>query len=382
MITNMKLNILLSVIILGLVACGGEPTIEDKKASLDAKKVELAKLQNEINKMEAELMTQDSTVLNKVEDGILVEVKEITPETFNHFFEVNGAVEAVEQANVSPEQGGQIKQIMVKEGDQVSVGTVLAKLNTSVIQRNIDELDNGIALAQTVYDRQARLWEQKIGSEIQYLEAKNNLESLQKKRETLVAQMAMSTVRAPFSGVVDVLHQKEGELAAPGQPILTLVNMNEMKVKADVSENYVQAVKKGAEVDVDFPSFGMSAKTTIRSVSNIINPMNRTFRVEVRVPNNAGSLKPNGIATLRIKDFEADSSLVVPAISIGRDGKGDFLFVIEDEEGKPKAIKKYVVTGRSSNGRTRVLEGLAAGDRVVIEGYNEVANGDLVRIQG
>jgi RND family efflux transporter MFP subunit len=264
----------------------------------------------------------------------------------------------------------------------VAAGTVLAKLNTSVIQTNLSELDNGIELAQTVYDRQARLWENKIGSEIQYLEAKNKLESLQKKRETLVAQMAMSTIKAPFSGVVDRIYQKEGELAAPGQPILTIVNMSEMKVRADVSENYVQAVKENAKVDVNFPSFGINTTATIRSVSNIINPSNRTFNVDVRVPNPTGILKPNGIATLRIKDFEADSSLVVPAIAIGKDAKGAFLFVINEEDGKSKAVKKYVETGRTSGGQTRVMEGLSSGDRVVVEGYNEVANGDLVRIAG
>ncbi len=378
----MRTNIFIVATLLALVSCGGEQTIEEKKAALDEKKVELAKLQNEVNKMEAEIMAADPTLIEKKESGILVEVKEVKPETFNHFFEVNGAIEAVEQANVSPEQGGQIKQILVKEGDKVAQGTVLAKLNTSVIQRNIEELDNQITLAQTVYERQARLWEQKIGSEIQYLQAKNNLDALIKKRETAVAQMAMSTLRAPFSGVVDVIHQKVGELAAPGQPVLTMVNLKEMKVKADVSENYVQAVSVGAPVDVDFPSFGMSSTATIRSVSNIINPLNRTFSVEVRIPNSTGSLKPNAIATLKIKDFEADSSLVVPAISIGKDAKGDFLFVVKEEEGKPTAVKTYVSTGRSSGGRTRVLKGLGAGDKVVIEGYNEVANGDLVRIQG
>ncbi|MGB1317514.1 MAG: efflux RND transporter periplasmic adaptor subunit [Flavobacteriales bacterium] len=378
----MRTNILIAVVLLALVSCGGEPTLEEKKAALDAKKVELGKLQNEISKMEEELMAADSSLVVKKEAGILVEVKEITPQNFEHYFEINGGVEAVEQANVSPEQGGQIKQILVKEGDRVSAGAVLAKLNTSVIQRNIEELDNQITLAQTVYDRQARLWEKKIGSEIEFLQAKNNLDALIKKRETAVAQMAMSTVQAPFSGVVDVLHQKEGELAAPGQPILTLVNMNEMKVKADVSENYVQAVKPNAEVDVDFPSFGMSTTASIRSVSNIINPLNRTFSIEVRIPNTDGSLKPNGIATIKIKDFTADSALVVPAISISKDAKGDFLFVINKEEGKPTAVKRYVQTDRTSNGQTMVVDGLKTGDQVVVEGYNEVANGDLVRIQG
>ena len=378
----MRTNILIAVVLLALVSCGGEPTLEDKKAALDAKKVELGKLQNEISNMEEELMAADSSLVIKKEPGILVEVKGITPQTFEHYFIINGGVEAVEQASVSPEQGGQIKQILVKEGDRVSAGATLAKLNTSVIQRNIEELDNQITLAQTVYDRQARLWEKKIGSEIQLLQAKNNLDALKKKKETAVAQMAMSTVKAPFSGIVDVLHQKEGELAAPGMPILTLVNMNEMKVKADVSENYVQSVKPNAEVNVDFPSFGMSTTATIRSVSNIINPLNRTFSIEVRIPNNDGSLKPNGIATIKIKDFTADSALVVPAISISKDAKGDFLFVINKEEGKSKAVKTYVQTGRTSSGQTMVIDGLKAGDQVVVEGYNEVANGDLVRIQG
>ena len=378
----MRTNIFIIAVLLGLASCGGEPTLEDKKAALDAKKVELGKLQNEIGKMEQELMAADSSLVIKKEAGILVQVKEIKPQTFEHYFLINGGVEAVEQASVSPEQGGQIKQVLVKEGDRVAAGAILAKLNTSVIQRNIEELDNQITLAQTVYDRQARLWEKKIGSEIQLLQAKNNLDALVKKKETAVAQMAMSTVKAPFGGIVDVLHQKEGELAAPGMPILTLVNMNEMKVKADVSENYVQTVKANAEVDVDFPSFGMSTTATIRSVSNIINPLNRTFSIEVRIPNTNGSLKPNGIATIKIKDFTADSALVVPAISISKDAQGDFLFVINKAEGKSKAVKTYVQTGRTSSGQTMVIDGLKAGDQVVVEGYNEVANGDLVRIQG
>jgi len=378
----MRTNIIVFAALLALVSCGGEKTFEEKKAEFEAKKVELSKLQNEVSKLEAELLAQDSTIGQKKEIGILVEVKKVAPEEFEHHFEVNGSLEAVEQANISPEQGGQIKQIMVKEGDKVAAGTVLAKLNTSVFSTNMEELDNGIELAQTVYDRQARLWEQKIGSEIQYLEAKNRLESLQKKRATLLAQMAMSTVKAPFAGVVDRIYQKEGELAAPGQPMLTLVNMSEMKVKADVSENYVQAVKQNADVDVDFPSFGITTKAKIRQVSNIINPSNRTFSVEVRVPNASGALKPNGIATLKIKDFEIADALVVPAIAIGKDAKGAFLFVVNEVEGKLKAVKKYVVTGRTSGGQTRVIEGLSSGDRVVVEGYNEVANGDLVQIQG
>lgn len=378
----MRTHILTFVAILGLSACGGEKTIEEKKAELDAKKVELAKLQNEINKMEEELMASDSSLVVNKELGILVAVQKLEPQHFEHFFNVNGSIEAIEMANVSPEQGGQIREILVKEGDRVKTGQVLVKLNTSVIQKSLDEIESGIELAQTVYDRQAALWEKKIGSEIQYLQAKNNLEGLQKKKETLLAQMSMSTIKAPFDGVVDRVNQKVGELAAPGMPVLILVNMSRMKVKADVSENYVQAVRPNAMVDVDFPSFGYTTKAPISTVGNIINPANRSFAVEVMIPNNEGILKPNGIATLRIKDFEVDSALVVPAITIGKDAKGDFVFVVKESEGKPKAFKTYVSTGRTSEGQTRITEGLQPGDQVVVKGFNEVANGDLVNIKG
>lgn len=378
----MRTHIVILVAILGLTACGGEKSLEEKKAALDAKKVELAKLQTEIQKMEEELMASDSSMVEKKEEGILVAVKEMQPQEFKHYFNVNGSIEAIEQANVSPEQGGQIKQVLVKDGDRVSAGQVLVKLNTSVLQKSLDEVNSGIELAQTVYERQSKLWDQKIGSEIQFLQAKNNLESLQKKKETLIAQMGMSTITAPFSGIVDKVNQKVGELAAPGMPVLTMVNMSKMKVKADVSENYVKAVRPNAMVEVDFPSFGYATKAPISTVGNIINPANRSFSVEVMVPNSEGILKPNGVATLRIKDFEAEKALVVPAITIGKDAKGDFVFVVKEEEGKKKAQKTYVTTGRTSEGKTMITEGLNAGDRVVVQGFNEVANGDVVTVQG
>lgn len=378
----MRTHIVILAALIGLSSCGGEKTLEEKKAELDAKKVELAKLTTEIKKMEEELMAADSSLVVKKEEGILVATLSLESQHFQHFFNVNGSIEAIEMANVSPEQGGQIKEVLVKDGDRVTAGQVLVKLNTSVLQKSLDEVENGIELAQTVYDRQAKLWEQKIGSEIQYLQAKNNLESLQKKKETLIAQMGMSTIKAPFSGIVDKVNQKVGELAAPGMPVLTMVNMSKMKVKADVSENYVKAVRPNAMVDVDFPSFGYTTKAPISTVGNIINPANRSFAVEVMVPNTEGILKPNGVATLRIKDFEADSALVVPAITIGKDAKGDFVFVVKEDEGKKKAVKTYVTTGRTSEGKTMITEGLSKGDNVVVKGFNEVANGDLVNVQG
>lgn len=356
-------------------------TFEEKKAALEAKKTELAKLENEIRQMESEILAIDSSYSTAKDERLVVVAKTIAHERFEHFFEVNGTIEAEEIANVSTELGGQIKKIMVKEGDRVSAGQSLATLNSSVIQKSLEEIDNGIVLAQTVYDRQNRLWQQKIGSEIQFLEAKNNLEQLQKKRASVATQADLANIRAPFAGVVDRIYQKEGELAAPGMPILTVVNTNRLRVKADVSENYVQAVKQNSVVDIDFPSFGFATKAPIRTVSSIINPANRAFQVEASINNDNGLLKPNGIATLRIKDFEADSALVVPAKCVSKDGKGDYVFTIEAVDGKEKATKTYVTIDRSSLGMTMVTKGLKPSDRVIIEGYNEVANGDEVKTE-
>lgn len=374
------LNITTLAVLVLLASCGGkDESPEAKQKLLEQKQQELAQLEAEVRDLKAELqLNGDSTALP---EGILVAVKVLAPETFEHYFEVNGSVEALEQANLSPEQGGQIKSMKVKEGDAVRAGQVLATLNTSIVSSSLQELESGLDLAKTTYERQAKLWEQKIGSEMQYLQAKNQVERLEKQRSTLQAQLAMSTITAPFDGVVDILHQKEGELAAPGMPIITLVNVSQLKVKADVSENYARAVRQGNMAEVRFPSFGTTMTAPITNVGSIINPANRSFSVEVRVGNPDRTLKPNAVGILRIKDFKADNALVVPSICVGKDAKGSFLFIVKNEEGQSKAMKTYVTTDRTSEGNTLVTDGLKAGDSVIVQGYNEVANGNIVRVQ-
>lgn len=374
------LNITTLAFLVLLASCGSDNSLEAKKKMLEQKEQQLAQLQAEVRDLRTEVKLNGDSASN-VPQGILVGVKVIEPETFEHYFEVNGSVEALEQANLSPEQGGQIKKLLVKEGDAVKAGQTLATLNTSVISRNVEELESAMELARTTYERQAKLWEQQIGSEMQYLQAKNQVESLEKKKQTLNAQLTMSTISAPFDGVIDAVHQKEGELAAPGMPIVTLVNLSQLKVKADVSENYARAVKQGQMAEVRFPSFGMSMKAPISNVGSIINPSNRSFSVEVRINNADRTLKPNAVGILRIKDFMMEKALVVPSICVGKDAKGSFVFAVREQDGQAKAMKTYVTTDRSSEGDTLITEGLAPGDSVIVEGYNEVANGDVIRVQ-
>jgi membrane fusion protein, multidrug efflux system len=374
-----NLNITTLALLVLLASCGSDNSPEAKKKLLEQKEQELAQLEAEVRDLKAEVLANGDS-LNKTPEGVLVAVKVLAPETFEHYFEVNGSVEALEQANLSPEQGGQIKSLKVKEGDAVRAGQVLATLNTSIVSSSLQELESGLELAKTTFERQAKLWEQKIGSEMQYLQAKNQVERLEKQRSTLQAQLAMSTITAPFDGVVDIIHQKEGELAAPGMPIITLVNVSQLKVKADVSENYARAVRQGNMAEVRFPSFGTTMTAPITNVGSIINPANRSFSVEVRVGNPDRTLKPNAVGILRIKDFKADNALVVPSICVGKDAKGSFLFVVRNEEGQSKAMKTYVTTDRTSEGNTLVTDGLKAGDSVIVQGYNEVANGNVIRL--
>lgn len=356
--------------LLMLAACGGDE-IEAKREKLKKSKTELAKLQTEIAKLEAELEGTD-TIAERLTP---VEVKELRFEPFYHSIQVSGTMEAEENITISPEASGQVKAIFVKEGDRVSKGQTLAQLNTSTIEANIAEVNTSLDLANTVYERQKRLWEQKIGSEMQYLEAKNRKESLENRLTTLRSQLSMSIVRAPVSGVVDAIYKKEGELVMPGVPLLQLVNLDNMKIIADVSESYIKSINKGDTVRVTLPALGNEIiEAPVSRTSNIINLKNRSFSVEVKLPNRSGVLKPNSIGIIEIVDYYNDSSLVVPTRAISKDSHGEFVYVVKEKDGKPTAFKIRINSGLSSEGYTRILSGLAPGDRVVTKGYNEVSD--------
>jgi membrane fusion protein (multidrug efflux system) len=369
-----------AVIAMTLAGCGDDNTIEAKKELLEKKKIELAKLENEVRQLEQEVLASDSSYTTTTDTRVVVQALDISPARFEHFLEVNGTVDALENVRVSTETGGIITKMLVKEGDRVKAGQVLAHINSTVLDKSVEEVDNALALAQTVYERQSRLWEQKIGSEMQYLQAKNTYEGLLKKKETLGAQRSMGMVKAPFSGIVDAIYTDEGELAAPGLPILQLVNPTKMKVTADVAESYAPVIRQGNEVIVNFPAFGKEVKAPLKRVASSINPANRSFKVELQIDNGDEAIKPNGVAVIKLRDFVADSALAVPSRCISKDAKGEFLFTVGKADGKEVAQKTYITTDRTSQGLTMVLTGLKKGDRVVTEGYNEVTTGNEVRV--
>ncbi len=325
---------------------------------------------------------ENAAVAPATADTLLVETVRLVPQRFDHFVQVNGTVEAVQEAFISSETSGQIKRVHVGEGQRVSAGTLLVTLNTGVIDSAIDEVRSGLALAGTVHQRREELWKKKIGSEIQYLEAKTNLDALQSRLKSLLAQRAMAEIRAPIAGIVDRIQRKEGELAIPGQQLLQLVNLQKIRVHAELSESYLASVGLGEEVEISFPTFpALRRQAPLTRISQAVNVKNRTVEIEVVLDNAKETLKPNMMATLKVRDFTAENVLVVPAILVKNDLEGRFVYLVERQGGKATARKTYVQIGMTDDNRAMVTGGLTAGQELIVGGYNLVKNGSPLRVK-
>ncbi len=371
----MKTTVKILAILL-LVGCGMSKDQMLKK-QIASKKSKILKIQEEIATLEKQL--SDST---DIKSAITVEVKNIQSEEFKHFITVFGNVEASQYAKVSPEMSGQIRTIHVQEGQYVNKGTLLVSLINDVSQSSIGEAKVSLELASTTYEKQKTLWDQGIGSEIQYLNAKTQKQAAEERLNMLEAQMRMSQVRAPFNGIVDKIYLKEGDIAGPMIPLVEFVNLSRLTIKADVSEKYVQNIQAGEKVEVSFSSIpGMIRTAIIKRTSKVINSTNRTFQVELNLDNPGEKIRPNMIASIRINDFISTDAFVVPSIVIKRDITGDYLYVVSpDEKNILTAKKRYLTRGISYEGNTMVTKGLKEGDKVIVAGYNLVSSGTYVTI--
>ncbi|MFW5751798.1 MAG: efflux RND transporter periplasmic adaptor subunit, partial [bacterium] len=298
------------------------------------------------------------------------------------FIRVTGTIEAEKDAFISPEISGQINVIHVEEGQLVNKGQLLISLTTSVIESNIDEVETNLELAREMYKKQKNLWEQQIGSEVQYLQSKNSVKSLEAKLQTLKAQLEMSKIQAPFSGIVNTIFQKEGELASPGMQLLQMVNIENLKVITDVSEKYISDVEEGDEVKVSFPSYpDVSLNLPVVRVSKVIDPNSRTFEIEMKLRNDRGEFRPNLIANVLINVFSSESAYVVPSKILKKDMRGYFLYKAETRDSLNVAVKQYVKPGLSHDEVTMILEGLQKDNKIIVDGYNLVSDGVNVEIR-
>ncbi|MEZ5006685.1 MAG: efflux RND transporter periplasmic adaptor subunit [Chitinophagales bacterium] len=347
----------------------------------DSKEVEktqkqITKLEKQLADLKAGLVVEDKVV---DESGkTVVTVLEAKQKDFERYIEVQGAVTSKDNVMVASNTGGVIMSILVTEGQSVGVGQAIAVVNSDVLQKNIAEVQNQLDLANTIFEKQKRLWlELNVGTEVQYLQAKNNKESLERKLETLNTQLSDATVRSTINGVVDEVFAKQGEMAGPGSPIARVVNLNNVQVEAEVPESFIGKINKGDKVEVYFASLDLTRTANIKAVSQTLNPGNRTFKIEVDLPNKDKVLKPYLLATLKLKEYENDDQLVVPTRLIQEGKQGNFVFTLKDGV----VERNWLKTGNSYQGETEVLEGLEPGAQLIDLGFRNVLEGDEVKLQ-
>ncbi len=365
-------------VILILAACGGS-----KKEGLEAKKEELAGLKSQqieigqqIKALEAEIAKLDTN--RKSESRVkLVTVSPLQAGEFRHYIELQGAVDAKNSVLVTPRTPGAVTAMYVKEGDFVNVGSTIAKVDDSILRESIEELKTQLTLANTLFEKQQSLWNQKIGTEIQYLQAKNNKEALEKKLATLQTQLSQSNITSPIAGTVDLVNIKIGEMAQPGLGVVRVVNLSNLKVMAKIADSYVASVKKGDEVIVKFPDLQREYTARISFVGTTVDPLSRTFMIEANLPATK-DLKPNMMAQVQVNDVTRKEALVVDQNLVQNTEKGKVVFVATTRGNEKVAEAKVVETGLSYNGKIEVLSGLTAGDMLITQGYQEVVDGQAV----
>ena len=374
-----KLLIHLSFLIFLLQACGEKGnSLQEKKNMLSSLKEQAAGLQNEIKKLEDEIALIDTAVAaeGKVKQVLLTTVGS---SEFRHFVSVQGMLESEENLMVSAKMPGMVRDIRVREGDVVQKGQVLASLDDEVLKKSIDEVKAGLDQVKVLFEKQKSLWDQKIGTELQYLTLKNQKESLEIKLRTLEAQVGQAVVTAPFAGVIDAVFIKTGSMAAPGVPLMQLVNTGSLKASAKVPDSYVSFIKQGDRVLVSFPDLNKEIEASVSYVGRIVDPLSRTFKIEVNIPSGDPGLKPNLLAMVRINDKTLSKAIVIDENIIQPTESGKLLFVAGKENGKSVALQRIVTTGVSYNGRVQIVSGLEEGDQLITTGYQDLSDKQAIR---
>ncbi|WP_284652658.1 efflux RND transporter periplasmic adaptor subunit [Flavobacterium terrisoli] len=374
----MRKLLYLSAFSIFLLSCSNGEKKESIDALISAKNVKALQekktaLQAEIAKIEGALATLDV----KKEEA-LVSVLTVKDTIFKHYLDIQGNVDTKENILVQPEFSGTLTSLTVKAGQKVSKGQILGRVDDAGMSQQLASAENQYALAKTTYERQKNLWDKKIGSEIQYLQAQTQMVSAQKSVAQIKAQLAKTVIRAPFTGTIDEVFVEKGEVVAPSpQGLMRIVNLSNMYVSTTVPETYIGKLKVGTEVDVYLTSLGKTYKGKVRQVGNFINPSNRSFGIEVSVPNPDNLLRPNQVAKLKIIDYVSKDAIVVPTNVVQEDGQGNkFIYTVEGSNGKTGTAKKVVVTvGKSSDNVTEIMSGLSANDIIVTEGVNNISEG-------
>lgn len=358
-----------------LAASCGQQNSGDKKAQLADLKKQKSELDAKIGALEKELNAQDTSKKEKIK---YVSVSALTPMLFEHSLDLQGSVIADDEVYATSRMPGTVTKVYIKNGDRVQEGQLIAELDDRLVEQGMAELQNRLDLANDLYNKQKALWEQKIGSEIQYLTAKNNKDALEKTLSTMQQQKDMYRVHSPISGVVDEALVKQGQAAAPGVPLAKIVNFSKLKVKADAAETYAPRLRVGSAVKLQFPDLQKEVNSKITYVGNGVNPMNRTIKVEIALKGNEQGILPNMLSVVRLLDYSKPNALAVPINMLQKDLAGqDFILVAENG----KAVKKIVKLGQISGDKVEILSGLKAGEQLVTVGYQDLNEGDTLQVQ-
>ncbi len=386
----MRKIFIITVTSIFLASCGGgeKQTVEQVLESnnlelLRSKKNELSNENQEIIK-QIKLLDTEIAKLDTNKKIPLITTLTIENKEFIHYLELQGNVQTKKNVLVYPEVPGQLVNVYVKEGQKVAKGQALGRIDDGGMSNQLAQLEANAELAKTTYERQKRLWDQKIGSEIQYLQTKTNYEAQTFAVSNLRKSIGKYTVRAPFSGIIDDVIKEQGTVVSPGPgaEIFRIVNLGNMYIETDVPESFISSVKKGKKVEVDFPILGKELQSEVRQAGNFINPANRTFKVEIGVPNKDGNIKPNLTAKLKINDYTNPSAILIPQSIISENSKGEqYVYVVENvNKNKGFAKQAIIKTGKTQDDKIEVLDGLKKGMLVINEGARSVKDKQEVKL--
>ena len=360
-----------------IIAEGNMENIREKKKELSS---QLKRLENEISLLDSaiEANTENSNLP-------LVTVLEARPEQFYHYVELQGDVTTKQNVLIYPEVAGTLVKVHVDEGDRVKKNQLLGTVDNGGLESQLIQMKTQLSLAKTTFERQKRLWEQKIGSEIQYLQAKTNYEAQKNAVNQMERQLAKFYVRAPFSGVIDDVIKDEGTVVSPGpsSEIFRIVNLSNMYIEVSVPESYIASIVPGKNVKVFFPVLNKNVETNVKETGNYINPNNRSFNVRIPIPNESKQIKPNLTAKVKINDYYSESAILIPQSVISENAEGEqYVYVVRDQdENQVAAAKRAIITtGKAQEGMVEVIGGLNAGDNIIVEGARSVKDGQDVKI--
>ncbi|MFY0654071.1 MAG: efflux RND transporter periplasmic adaptor subunit [Cyclobacteriaceae bacterium] len=363
-----------------VAACNGKPEVEAKKEELKGYQSEIKELNLKIAALEEDIKKLDPTYGVKEIKKTLITTIDVKPGYFEHKVDVRGTVESRRNVTVGSEIPGKIVRVHVAEGQKVMKGQTLVSLDASIIKNNIAELKTALELAETVYERQSNLWKRNIGTEIQYLQSKNNYESLQRRLATSNSQLDQAIIKAPFNGSIDKVIAKEGEITQPGITLLRIVNPLDVYIKSDVSERFIGVFNKGDEVDIYFPVQDKILGSRIASVGQVINDQNRTFEIEVEMPNGLDHTRPNQVVVLKMRDYTNDEAIKVPTMIIQKDSRGSYVYKIEKQGENLVASKAHVTAGVTYENTTEILSGIQEGQQIAHKGYRDLSEGTHVMV--